>query len=96
MFKQHFAESIPYFQESADFFAKHPMIDRLRAVFLLSPSKFSYREMALCNIAFAHAQLGNGREAKEMYQQVLAEYPENGLASVALKLIRGLETRREA
>ena len=47
----------------------------------------NYREMALCNIAFCYGQIGNGTKAIEFYQKTLVEFPENGIAESALKML---------
>ncbi len=54
---QQYAAAIQSFGESYDFFARHEWIDRFRAITMMSPSAISYREMALCNIAFGHRKL---------------------------------------
>jgi hypothetical protein len=44
----------------------------------------------IINIAFCYSQIGNGLKAKEIYQHVLIEYPENRLASVALNMLNSI------
>lgn len=92
MRSQDFEAAIPHFAKSADFFARHRRIDRLRAFTLLSASRMSYREMAMCNIAFGLSQLGRGSEAKIAYQNVLREYPDNSLANAAIRMITAAES----
>lgn len=82
-----YEEAIPCFEDSFRFFSRYPWIDTCRVLTLMSPSKMSYREMALCNVAFCHSQTGNGAKAKELYQSVLTAFPENPLAPVALRMI---------
>ncbi len=84
---QQYGEAIAAFTASYDFFTRHSWVDKLRSVTLMSPSAMSYREMALCNIAFCHAQLGDGAKARITYQKALAEFPGSGLAEAALRLI---------
>src|SRR5688572_16583375 len=55
--KQQYAAAIEAYQESYEFFARNPWIDQYRAIVMMSPSAISYREMALCNIAFCYTQL---------------------------------------
>ena len=43
--------------------------------------------MALCNIAFCYSQIGNGTKAIAFYKKTLEEFPENGLAHSALKML---------
>lgn len=90
--KQHkFTESIPYFEKSVSYFTKNKWVDKYRFLTLFSISKMTYKEMGLCNIAFAYSQTGNGKKAKEYYEQVLTEFPENGLAIAALNMIKSVE-----
>jgi hypothetical protein len=86
-----YEEAIPAFENSLSFFTRHAWIDRLRAITMLSPSKMGYREMALCNKAFCHAQIGQGATATAIYQSVLAEYPDNLMAPAALRMLEAGE-----
>jgi hypothetical protein len=86
-----FEQAIPAFKESYEFFTKHAWLDRYRALTMLSASAMSYREMALCNIAFCNTQIGNGREAKSYYQRALVEFPQCGMAASALRMIDTIE-----
>jgi hypothetical protein len=54
---QQYAAAINAYKESYDFFARHTWIDRFRAITMMSASAISYREMALCNIAFCYSRL---------------------------------------
>lgn len=82
-----FEKAIPEYQKSYKFFTDNSWIDEYRFITLLSSSKMNYREMALCNIAFCYSQIGNGTKAIELYQKTLIEFPENGLAQSALKML---------
>ena len=93
--QQKFNEAIPYFEKSADYFSKNSWVDKYRFLTLLSSSKMTYRAMDLCNIAFCYSQTGNGLKAKELYQQILREYPENGVATAALNMLNSLEVKTE-
>lgn len=86
-----FKEAISDFEKSYSFFKKYEWIDKYRFVTLLSSSKMSYREMALANIGFCYSQIGNGAKSKEYYERTLKEFPENGLAKSALKMINSIE-----
>jgi tetratricopeptide (TPR) repeat protein len=90
-----FAEAIPYFQQSADFFSRHNWVDKYRYLILLNSSKLSHREMAFCNIAFCYSQIGDGQKAKEYYQQTLKEYPENGMAIAGLNMLNSMDQHAE-
>jgi hypothetical protein len=85
--QRRFEEAIPKFQESFDFFERHPWIDRFRSFVLMSPSAASYREMALANIAFCYGQIGNGEACRGYYRECLARFPGSGLASAALRML---------
>ena len=86
-----FEEAIPYLEKSTDFFMKHPLIDRFRFITMLSSGAMTYREMSMVNMAFAYSQIGKGQKAMELYRQVLAVYPNNGLATSALKMLESVQ-----
>ena len=91
---QEYEEAIACHEQSYDFFTRNSWLDRYRAITMMSPSAMSFREMSLVNIAFAYGQIGNGDKAKDYYQRALNEYPNSGMASVALKLIESIERSR--
>jgi tetratricopeptide (TPR) repeat protein len=84
---QRFADAIPKFQESFDFFERHHWIDQYRSIVLMSPSAASYREMALANIAFCYGQLGDGVQSRAYYRKCLDLFPDSGLATTALRML---------
>lgn len=85
-----FAEAIPHYERSLDFFERHPSIDRWRAVTMLSSGRLTYREMALVNIAFCYSQVGEGERAEAYYRRTLADYPDNVIARTALRLMESV------
>ena len=89
--KEQYAEVIPFFEASYRFYTSKPWLDKYRYITLLSSSRMDYRVMALCNIAFCYSQMGEGGKARAYYQQVLATYPENGLAQTALRMMNSVE-----
>jgi tetratricopeptide (TPR) repeat protein len=89
--QQKFNEAISWFEKSIISFTKNPWRDKYRYILLLSSSKMTYKEMDLCNIAFCYSQTNNGKMAKELYEKVLKEFPENGIAISGLKLINSVE-----
>lgn len=91
--KGKFEEAIPYFEKSYEFFKSNTWIDKYRYITMLTPSKISYREMALNNIAFSYTQIGNGQMARKYYEETLAQFPESGLAKVGLNF---LDSARES
>lgn len=82
-----FLEAIPWFEKSYSYFTARPWLDKWRFWLMLSTSQMGYREMALNNIAFCYSQLGDGQQARTYYRQLLTEYPGNGLATAALRLL---------
>ncbi|MEP6900505.1 MAG: tetratricopeptide repeat protein [Actinomycetota bacterium] len=91
--QQKFAEAIPYFEKSYDYFMKYSWVDKYRFLTILSSSRMCYREMALCNIAFCYGQIGEGQKAKEYYQQTLTEYPENGMAQAGINMLNLVDNK---
>ena len=85
-----FTEAIPYFEKSVIFFARNSWVDKFRSLTLLSASKLSYKEMGLANIAFCYSQTNNGQKAKEYYERILSEFPNNGLALAGLKMVTSM------
>ncbi len=85
--EQHFADAIPLFEKSVSYFSKNKWVDTYRFITVLSSSKYTYKEMGMCNVAFYHAQIGNGQKATEYYQAVLKEFPKNGIAIAALNMM---------
>lgn len=87
-FKQErFADAIPEFQRSYEFFREHEWLDRWRALTLFSASRISYREMALLNQAFCLGQLGEREPALAMYRRTLAEFPDSQMALMTLRML---------
>lgn len=85
--QKRYLDAIPLFERSLAYFDSHPGIDNYRAIVLLSSSAISYREMALANIGFCHAQAGNGAAARAAYERCLEQFPESGLATSALRMM---------
>lgn len=85
--RERYAEAIPLFQESLEFFDRHTWIDRFRFVALMSSAAMGYGEMALLNIAFCYSQIGDGRQARSNYQECLRRYPDNRIAVAALRVL---------
>jgi hypothetical protein len=88
MKKLKYKDSVSHFEKSVMFFSKYPWIDKYRCIFLLSTSKMTYKEMALCNIAFAFGQIGDGRKAKTLYEEIIKEYPNNGIVLSAINMYK--------
>ena len=74
--KGRFTEAAPLLEASYAAFARRPWIDRFRLVLLGNASSMSYCEMALCNAAFAYAQVGEGTRAIQVVRANLAGVPQ--------------------
>ncbi|MBC8052587.1 MAG: tetratricopeptide repeat protein [Sphingobacteriaceae bacterium] len=82
-----FAEAIPLFEKSYNFFTRNSWIDKYRYITLLSSSAMSYREMSLTNIGLCYAQLGDTGKAKEFYLKTLHVFPDSEIAKSGLNLL---------
>ena len=90
-----FLEGIDSFQKSYNFFDQNEYLDKYRYLLLLSSSKMGYKEMALNNIAFGYSQIGDGKNAKEYYERLLTEFPNNSIAKAAIKMINSAEKGKQ-
>lgn len=93
--QQKFADALPHFEKSVNYFSKNNWVDKYRYLTLLSSSKMTYKEMGLCNIAFCYSQTGNGQKAKEYYEQALKEFPGNGLAIAGLNMLKSASNQAQ-
>ena len=75
-----FEEAIRAFGESRDFFTRHPALDRYRFLILMSAGAATYRELAMCNIAYAHARAGAIPAARKACGEALAAFPGSVIA----------------
>lgn len=89
--KEKFAEAIPFFEKSYQFFTKHKWIDRFRYVTLLSSSRMTCREIALVNTAFCYSQIGEGEKARKYYERAHEEFPDSSIAKTTLNLFNSIE-----
>jgi tetratricopeptide (TPR) repeat protein len=90
--RERFADAIPEFRRSYEFFERYPWVDRWRALTVLSSSHISYREMALLNLALCLAQTGQVEEAIAEYQRTLVEFPGSKVAKMALRMLESKAT----
>lgn len=72
--------AVEHFKESHAFFSKHEWLDRYRSVTLMSPSLWSYREVALMNILTAYVRKKDFAAATEACRRVLEDFPDNQIA----------------
>jgi len=89
-----FLSAVNSFEKSANFFAKYEWVDKYRYITALSSSKYRFKELALCNIAFCYSQIGNGQKALEYYKLVLKEFPGNGMATAGVNMINSLNEKQ--
>ena len=82
-----YTAAIPFFLRSLAYFTRHRWVDNYRFLTLLSISNNSYREMALYNLGFCYAQVGEKQKAREFLQQTLDLNPDNKIAKDTLKLL---------
>jgi tetratricopeptide (TPR) repeat protein len=85
--EEKYEEAIPFIQKDISYFTKRSWIDRFRFALMISSSSLSYREISLCNMAYCLLQTGKIGEAKELYESILAQYPENMVVKAQLKTI---------
>ena len=93
--REDFENAILDFESSYDFFNQKSWVDKYRFVTTLTSSKITYREMALLNIAYCYAQLGNAEKAIEYYKWTLREFPESIIARNGLRMIESLTKKTE-
>ncbi|MEE4298319.1 MAG: tetratricopeptide repeat protein [Pseudomonadales bacterium] len=92
--QQEYELAIPRLEASLRYFERHPLLDRLRFLLLLSPTGYRYRELALLGLGHCNAQLGR-LEAREYYEACLRLNPRNTTARAALVLMqKGAELAR--
>ncbi len=79
-----YEEAIPFIQKDINYFSERSWIDRFRFALMISSSSRSFREMSLCNMAYCLLQSGKVKDAKELYENVILQYPENAVAQAQL------------
>jgi tetratricopeptide (TPR) repeat protein len=85
--RQEFEQAISEFHKSVAFFRDYEWIDRYRAVTMLSAAGMWYREMAMVSLGFCYAQIGDGPNARQHYEQCLQDFPDNEMVKSALQLM---------
>ena len=80
--------AIAEFQKSYEFFHRHPWLDEMRYIFLLSTSRTSYREMGMLNMAYCDLWQDRGEDAVRTYLRCVEEFPDSGLAWTGIKLFQ--------
>ena len=93
--RQDYAKALEYFQRSYAFFTEHEWLDRYRSITLMSPSMWSYREMALMNILTVHVRKKDFAAAKEACRRVLEEFPDNQIARSTFDMLTQGDAERD-
>jgi hypothetical protein len=86
-----FNKTIPFLDNSIEYFNKHAWIDQYRILLMISSSKGSIKESLICNKAVCLLRNGNVKESKALYNRVLEEFPHSNLASSMLNIINSVE-----
>ncbi len=84
---QNYQDAIDNFKLSYDYLKRQSWIEKLDFITLLNTSKYKYSEMALMNIAFSYTQLGDKLGAVAWYEKVIKDFPDNGTAVAALRML---------
>jgi len=95
MKKNEYKAAVPFFRASYDFFSRCRWLDRYRWLFILSPSRISYREMALVNMGFAYSQIGDKKNSIEWYERALEEFPESAIATASLRMLNASTVQQD-
>ena len=82
-----YQDAINEFRLSYEFLSRYSWLDKYRFITMLASSAVSYREMALCNIAYSYARLNEMGAALQAYRRVLQEFPESEIAKGGIEYI---------
>lgn len=73
---KNFSDAAAAFQQSHNFFEKHPSIDKYRFITMFSTSAIPYRQMALNNLGICYLHMGEDAKALDAFKK-LAELNSN-------------------
>jgi tetratricopeptide (TPR) repeat protein len=82
-----YQDAINEFRLSYEFLSKYSWLDKYRFITMLDSSAVSYREMALCNIAYSYAQLNDRSAALQSYRRAVEEFPESEMAKSGISYL---------
>lgn len=85
-----YPEAIAAFEAQEELLARHPWVDRFRAVVFLWASSMSLKETVQINIALCYVRMGERERAEAGYRKVLEAFPGNVMARDALRLFRNM------
>lgn len=91
MNKDMYKQALPYCEKALAFIERHPWVDRYRWVALMSPTKVSYREMAMSNLAGCYMQVGEAKKAIELWEKMQQEFPGSEFAARALRFVESMK-----
>jgi tetratricopeptide (TPR) repeat protein len=82
-----YQDAINEFRSSYQFLNKYFWLDKYRFITMLDSSAISYREMALCNIAYSYARLNEKDAALQSYRRAMQEFPESEIAKSGIEYL---------
>ncbi len=85
--QERYDEAIDEFRCCYEYLTRHAWIDQYRMFTMLSHGALSYREICLCNIAYAYLQAGELQKAIDQYHRVLEVFPDSVIATSSLNNI---------
>lgn len=85
--KQKIEEAMQSFQDGLNYLSKHSWIDKYRWLVLFSASKYTYREIIMCNVASCLIRMNRKDEASILLNSINEQYPGNKLASAMITII---------
>ena len=85
--EEKFEQAIPFIQKTIDYYTKNSWVDKFRFLLMISSSKRTVRESSICNLAYCYLQIGEIKKSREIYQEVLTQYPKNINAKSLLNTI---------
>lgn len=89
--KREFDTAIVEFENSFTFFSKNKWLDEYSSIMFMSSSVWSYREMALMNIAATYSMKKDTKMYRVANERLLSEYPDNQRAKDALEFLDALK-----
>jgi hypothetical protein len=89
-------KALEHFQKFYDFTIRHSFMDRHRQWIPFLGTVWSYREIAMINLAATHKKMGNVNEAMKIYHDIISEFPENVIARDAIMDYEAIKQSVEA
>lgn len=89
--KQDYDAAIEHFERSFTFFSNHRWLEKYGCIIFMMASVWSYREIALINIAAAYSMKKETKKYREANEKLLEEYPENKRGKAALEFLDAMK-----